>query len=96
MATFLRTSGESEVLSPLNGVNWTLNDLQTLVGGYIEVGRTLDGKFLVLDEEGKLKGKPLNIQATWMYQYGRRDPIVGDVVIIDTLLEMNGPDEGEA
>jgi hypothetical protein len=97
MATFLRASGESETLSPANGVNWSLAELQTLVGGYIEVGRTVDGRYLILDEEGKLehKRKPLNIAATRLYQYGRHDPIVGDVVIIDTKLEMNGPDEEE-
>jgi hypothetical protein len=95
MATFLRTTGEMETISPANGVNWTLPELQTLVGGYIEVGRTTDGRYLVLDEEGKMehKRKPLNITATKLYQYGRHDPIVGDVVIIDTKLEMNGPDD---
>jgi hypothetical protein len=95
MATFLRTSGESEALSPANGVNWSLEELQTLVGGYIEVARTLDGKYMILDELGKLKHKPLNIAATRVYQHGRHDPIVGDVVIIDTFLEMNGPEEEE-
>jgi hypothetical protein len=95
MATFLRSTGESEVLFPANGVFWSLEELQTLVGGYIEVARTVDGRFLVLDEEGKCehKQKPLNIAATRLYQHGRVDPIVGDVVIIDTKLEMNGPDE---
>jgi hypothetical protein len=93
MATFLRATGEREVISPANGVNWSLEELQRLVGGYIEVGRTTAGQFLVLDEEGKLKRKPLNIAATRIYQYGRHDPIVGDVVIIDTFLEMNGRDE---
>jgi hypothetical protein len=65
-----------------------------LVGGYIEVAKTTDGKYLVLDEEGKLKRKPLNVAATRIYQYGRHDPVVGDAVVIDTRLEMNGPEEG--
>jgi Domain of unknown function (DUF3846) len=95
MATFLRTTGESETVSPANGVNWTLPELQTLVGGYIEIARTTDGRFLVLDEEGKCghKMKPLNRAATLIYQHGRHDPIVGDVLIVDTMLEMNGPDD---
>lgn len=95
MATFLRASGEREVLSPPNGVNWGLADLQTLVGDYIEVVATTDGRYMVLDELGKLKHKPLNREATILYIHGRHDPIVGDVVIIDTKLEMNGPDEEE-
>jgi hypothetical protein len=97
MATFLRTTGEMELLSPPNGVHWTLPDLQTLVGGYIEIGRTTDGRYIVLDEEGKLdhKRKPLNVAATKLYQYGRHDPIVGDVLIVDTRAELDGPDDEE-
>jgi hypothetical protein len=95
MATFYRTDGSTETLKPGNNVHWSLTELQTLVGGYIEVARTTDGRFLILDEEGKLKRKPLNIAATRLYQYGRHDPVVGDAVVIDTLLEMNGPDEEE-
>jgi hypothetical protein len=82
-----------KTLQPSNGVHWSLAELQTLVGGYIEVAKTTDGKYLVLDEEGKLKRKPLNVAATRIYQYGRRDPVVGDVVLVDTLLEMEGPEE---
>jgi hypothetical protein len=96
MAMLLRADGSAEMLQPPNGVNWQLAELQTLVGGYIEVGRTIDGKYLVLDEEGKLKRKPLNIAATRLYQYGRHDPIVGDAVVIDTFLEMNGPEEEDS
>jgi hypothetical protein len=95
MATLLRADGSAETLQPSNGVHWNLEELQTLVGGYIEVARTTDGKYLVLDEEGKLKRKPLNVAATRIYQHGRRDVIVGDAVVVDTKLEMNGPDEEE-
>jgi hypothetical protein len=95
MATLLRADGSTEALQPPNGVHWGLEELQTLVGGYIEVARTTDGKYLVLDEEGKLKRKPLNVAASRMYQHGRRDVIVGDAVLIDTLMEMNGPDDEE-
>ncbi len=95
MATLLRSDGTMETLQPSNGVHWNVTELQTLVGGYIEVVSTIDGKYLVLDEEGKLKHKPLNIAATRIYKYGRRDAIVGDAVVIDTRLEMNGPDEEE-
>jgi hypothetical protein len=93
MATLYRTDGTTEVLTPPNGVNWSLKELQTLVGGYIELTRTIDGRSLIVDDEGKLKGKPLNIAATKLYVYGRHDPIVGDALIVDTHLEMNGPEE---
>ena len=97
MATLYRTDGRTRELTPANGVNWSLPELQKLVGGYIEVVPTLDGKYMVIDEEGKLehKHKELNYHATRLYKYGRHDPIVGDAVVIDTFLEMNGPEEEE-
>jgi hypothetical protein len=94
MAKLLRADGSEENLQPPNGVHWNVNELQILVGGYVEVVNTHDGRYLVLDEEGKLKRKPLNIAATRMYQYGRRDVIAGDVVLVDTRLELDGPEEG--
>jgi hypothetical protein len=96
MATLLRTDGSVEVLAPPNGVHWSLEELQTLVGGCIEVAHTTDGKYLVIDDEGKRKRKPLNVAATRLYRHGRRDVIVGDAVLIDTVLEMDGPEEEAA
>jgi hypothetical protein len=95
MATLLRADGSAETLQPPNGVHWNLTELQTLVGGFVEVVRTTDLRFLVIDEEGKNKRKPLNIAATRIYQYGRSDVIAGDAVVIDTVLELDGPDEEE-
>lgn len=95
MAKFYRSNGTIEEILPLNGVNFTLAEMQTLVGGYIQIGQTRDGAFMVLDEEGKNKQKPFNMLATQLYQYGEHDPIVGDVMVA-TWLEINGPDEPEA
>jgi hypothetical protein len=62
-----------------------LEEYQALVGGYIEVVTLPDGRALVLDEEGKLKGRPLNRRATALWHeaapYARRDVLVGDVVV---------------
>jgi hypothetical protein len=94
MATILRVEGTQEVITPANG-HWRLEELQTMVGGYIEILRTVDGKFLVIDEEGKLKKKPRNDQATRLYIYGEHDAVCGTAVLVDTRLEINGPDEDE-
>jgi hypothetical protein len=94
MAKLIRSNGTIEEIHPANGVNFELRELQTLVGGYIQLARTHDGAFMVLDEEGKLKSKPFNLLATTLYRYGEHDPIVGDV-IIGKHLEINGPDEEE-
>ncbi len=95
MATLYRTDGTVETLQPPATGHWSLEELQTLVGGYIEVVRTTDLRFMVLDEEGKLKHKPLNVAATRLYQHGRHDPVVGDAIVIDTFFEINGPKEEE-
>lgn len=61
--------------------NLELETLQKAVGGYIEMVPARNGQTIVLDEEGKLKNKPINLYATRMFINGQSDPIVGDVVI---------------
>jgi hypothetical protein len=94
MATLYRENGTSEEIQPANGSSFTLEEQQTLVGGYIEVTWTRDGRLMVLDEHGKLKGKRMNLPATMLYRYGAYDPIVGDV-LIGTRLELDGVEFGE-
>lgn len=67
----------------------TLEELQAAVGGYIEVLHIRYGDapgHMVLDEEGKLKGKDCNMAATIIALetsgIARSDFIVGDVVIL--------------
>lgn len=68
----------------------TLGTLQGIVGGYIEafVGNGWVG---YCDEEGKLKGKPVNLKATQVAHAGgwpRGDYLVGDIIFL-------GPERGE-
>lgn len=72
----------------------SLPRMQAAVGGYIEVLGLSAGVSMVFDEEGKLKGRPLNniaIRLTQHYAVGLRpgDMIVGDVLLI------GNDDEGE-
>jgi hypothetical protein len=94
MASFLYTPEPDERISMISprGSSWSLEELQELVGGYIEVVRTIDGRFMVINELGKMVTPmlPLNAQATRIYQHGRVDPIVGPAVIVDTFAELNG------
>ena len=61
----------------------SLSDAQKFVGGWVEVVRVNDG-ILIIDEEGKLKDKPVNEVASKMYadKYGDADVIVGDAIYI--------------
>ena len=60
-----------------------LTELQAAVGGYIQMVATKDGRQLVCNEEGKITGLPINVEATKLYQYGQYDPICGDVVVCE-------------
>ena len=73
---------ETTTVHPKNGTDFKLEELRKIVGGHIEIAETkFDGIIMVLDEEGKLKEKPINRMATHMYKYGDQDPIVGNVLI---------------
>ena len=80
---FVTTCGTMRNIAPMNGKDYTLCELQSYVGGLVETVR-LGEKVLVVDEEGKLKGKPVNRIATgWLQTSGIADYIVGDAMLID-------------
>jgi hypothetical protein len=93
MAFWLKTDGTIHEVHPAAGVSFTLEELQTMVGGYIEVVVTHTRDLLICNENGKLTGLPMNEQATERYLHGKHDPIVGDVVIC-TWREMEGDGDG--
>lgn len=86
MATIVKTDGSKVNVEPKNGNDFKLAELQSIVGGYIEIIYLPDGKIMVLNEEGKLDGLEVNIQATLLYQAAYRvdDFIVGDVLICES------------
>lgn len=71
---------------PKNGTDFTLEEMQGYVGGYIEIVGLNDGRLLVVNEEGKLDGLPINRGATaiWEANHGRTDIIVGDALVCDS------------
>lgn len=56
----------------------TLRQLQGLVGGYVEVVYLPTGDQMLVDEEGILKNKKMNITASRL----ANKPIYGDAVIL--------------
>lgn len=85
MATLIKTNGEEIKVQPGNGSDFSLKELQELVNGYIQVLQINDKTYMVVDEEGKIKNKPLNEKATKMVReiLLTVDYIVGDVLICD-------------
>lgn len=79
------TDGERRKVTPSNGTDFSLEELQGFVGGYIEIIRLGASKLMVINEEGKLHNLPLNIKATGIIQqYGRNDVIVGNTLVCST------------
>ena len=81
MATLIRPNGEEITVFPENKRDFQLDELQCIVGGLIELVNTIDGKIMVINEEGKIKELPVNWKATELYQYGDYDLIAGDALI---------------
>lgn len=92
MAFWIKTDGTIQEVKPAQGASFTLEELQAMVGGFIEVNRTHTGDFMVFNEDGKGKALPYNEQATERFRYGKFDRIVGDVVIA-TFRELEGDED---
>lgn len=67
----------------LTGKPGDLEHAQKAVGGLIQIVYTKDKRIMIINEEGKLDGLPINPKATALYQYGEHDPIVGDVLVMN-------------
>lgn len=79
-STLIPADGLLRAVYP-KGDKWTLEELQALVGGYIEpLYRTncLPGNLMLVDEDGLSKGLPVNNRAT--LKAGRQ--IVGTALIV--------------
>lgn len=79
MAQIIKTTGEIIETEPKNGIDFQLDELQAVVGGFIEIVHLSNGKIMVVNEEGKLDGLPVNNKASELYP----DIIVGDVLVCD-------------
>lgn len=91
MAQIIRTDGSIIAVSPLNGKDYQLEELQKIVGGYFEIVDLGKGKIMVINEEGKFTCRP-NIKATKifkdamsdLYGIGTQDYIAGDALICES------------
>jgi hypothetical protein len=83
MKTLLITpKGEELPIKPSNGSDFTLEELQKFVGGYIEIVWLRDGRCMIVNEEGKLNDLKYNKIATDLYNKSD-DHIVGNVLVSD-------------
>lgn len=98
---FIVKSDDRVVIMSQEGREFDLDTLRQGVGGCIEIVRPV--RFLqvsgehsvrmVVDDEGKLKGKNYNAAASAMYS-PECDLIVGDAILCTEILTDEGPDVG--
>ena len=84
-AKIIYTDKEAEDYTPKNGRTFELEEMQEIVGGYVEPIRLNDGRMIIVDEDGKSKGKAVNIPATNILRrdHYTTDYIVGTAIVCD-------------
>ena len=87
----IKTDGSETLVEPENGQRFTLEELQSLVGGTIDVQILPDGRSIYLNDNGKLTGLAKNetASAIWQtaypieqYPYNNDGLIVGDILLL--------------
>lgn len=82
MAEIIRVDGSREKIEK---EKLTLEFMQQIVDGWIEIVGFPNGQALVCNEEGKLRNLPINKTATeiWKFHYGNTDVIAGDIILAE-------------
>ena len=84
-AKIIYVDKEAEDYTPKNGRTFELEEMQEIVGGYVEPIRLNDGRMIIVDEDGKSKDKAVNIPATNILRrdHFTTDYIVGTAIVCD-------------
>jgi hypothetical protein len=79
----IRADGTETEVTPAD-TEFTLEELQVLVGGYIELVSTRDGLQMYVNEEGLVLDLPINVKASGLIapKYWTVDGVRGDAVVI--------------
>lgn len=86
MAIFIQPKSRKGTPAKPKGKKFTLSELQNLVDGPIELINLSSKLTIVVNEEGKLRGLPVNRVATAIMQNARKcsDFIVGNALVVDS------------
>jgi len=78
-----KTDGSVTDVQQTKGKYFSLEEMQKIVGGYIEIIQLGNGMVMIMNEEGKLDGLPVNNLASELAQpvLQTYDRIVGDVLV---------------
>ena len=64
MTEIIKTDGTRQPVQPANGSDFTLEEMQAIVGGYIELVELDGNTTMVVNEEGKFIPLSLNLEAS--------------------------------
>lgn len=82
-SVIIKTDGLQKKVDPANGTDFSIDELNEFVDGYIEILHIGD-KLLVCNEEGKLQNLQYNATATCIINAaGIKDYIVGNALFCD-------------
>ncbi len=65
MAEIIKTDGMRQPVQPANGTDFTLEEMQAIVGGDIELVFLNETEIMVVNEEGKINDLAYNPAATF-------------------------------
>ena len=84
-AKIIYTDKGAEDYTPNNGSTFELEELQEVVGGYIEIVRLNDGRIIIVNEDGLSLNLPVNIEATNILRrdHSTTEYIVGNAIVCD-------------
>lgn len=81
-AFVIELNGSKREVIPENGKDFTLAEMYRHIGcDTVQFLKTYDGRWLIVDEEGKLKYNVYNAVASLLYLNGMSDPIVGKALV---------------
>lgn len=86
MATIIKADGTTVHVCPKNGTDFSLEELNNIVNGSIEIVRLTYAFYMVVNESGKLLSLPYNRLASTFFSIctDGEDSIAGDVLICRT------------
>ena len=92
-ALVYKTNGEVESITPENGKYFSLKEMQGICDGVVDIQELpKSNRLIILNDEGKLIGLPINEKATevWKreypiaeYPHNNYELIVGNVIVCD-------------
>ena len=77
MAQIYRVGEKPQTISPKNGHKFELEELWSLIGGYVETWNIGHGAVMLYDEDGHPKGLPVNPEASRIAGF----PVVGTAIV---------------